>query len=111
MTVPKELQDKAREIIKVVLDAKFKGKNSFPKIRMKTDVDEWGEEYLYVVVIYTGAHDDLNTRLLMDAYHEMLPILGDAGIHRWPCISYRPKEEDDALIEELQRTNRMWALE
>ena len=36
MTVPKELQDKAREIIKDVLDAKFKGKNGFPKIRMKT---------------------------------------------------------------------------
>ena len=38
----------------------------------------------------------------------MLPILeSDAGIHRWPCISYRPKEEDDALIEAtVNGTNR-----
>ena len=111
MTVPKELQDKAREIIKDVLDAKFKGKNSFPKIRMKTDVDEWGEEYLNVLVIYTGAYEDLKTRLLLDAIDEILPKLESVGFQRWPCISYRPKDEDDALMATVRGRNQVWETE
>ena len=111
MSVPKELQEKAREIIKDVLDAKFKGKNSFPKIRMKTDIDEIGEEYLNVVVIYTGAYEDLKPRLLMEALHEMDPRFAAVGIHRWPCISYRPKDEDDALMATARGRNQVWETE
>lgn len=111
MTVPMELQEKAREIIKDVLDAKFKGKSSFPKIRIKTCLDEIGEEYMYVVVVYTGAYEDLETRLLLDAYDEMIPSLEDAGIQRWPCISYRPKEEDDALLVAGKGQTEAWEIE
>ena len=111
MSVPKELQEKAREIIKDVLDAKFKGKNSFPKIRMKTDIDEIGEEYLNVVVIYTGAYEDLKPRLLLNAIDEILPKLEAVGFERWPCISYRPKDEDDALMVTARGGNQVWETE
>ena len=92
MTVPKELQEKAREIIKDVLDAKFKGKNGFPKIRMKTDVDEWGEEYLNVVVIYTGAYEDLKIRcywMPLTKYSPNLSRWDFNGGHAFPTAQRR----------------------
>ena len=100
MTISAKTQEQAEAVIRSGLASLFDGKVHFTEIRSKVMLDAEEEEFLWVWAIYEREQNNqktLDPRLLNSFYQRIKEQLFAVGLDTIPVMSYRPKDEDDAV--------------
>ena len=99
MAITTEAREKAQTIIREGLDAHFRGKVSFDSVGITPRSGPDDEDYLDVLVVYSGSDGDLAARLLNSLYERIGDDLRAIGIDASPSISYRNRTESSKLSD------------
>ena len=104
MTSVESVQEQVAAIVRRHLEDKFAGKLVFDPIRIVPRIDQFGDEYLHIYVIYEGDGNLLEPRWLNGLYIRMRPEFVKLGVMSIPSMSYRDRIEDGRLTEMVWAT-------
>lgn len=87
------VKEQVAAIYRSHLEKKFGDRLIFDEIWVTPKLDEWGEEYLQVRVVYDGDGGLLEPNWLNSLYWQVQPELLQLGVTNFPSSSYIDKEE------------------
>lgn len=90
-------------IVEEVLTQRFEGEFVFEPIVVKPDVDEYGDDYLRILVIFDGDQGRLDPSWTSTMIRRIRPQMNKAGIPQFPNISYIEKSEWKKLEPRYRR--------
>lgn len=80
---------RAREVISDTIQSRFDV--PFVKIAVTPDVDEDGDEFLWVKAVYDGQPENIDTRASITIVRHPQSKLAEASVEAFPVISYIAK--------------------
>lgn len=78
--IDRAMRDFYRDVVFVVID-------------VSPDIDEDGEEFLWVKAVYDGEPSVIDTRKSLTMVRELRPMLDDLEVAAFPVISYVAKSD------------------
>lgn len=87
-----ERLDQARKVIDEAIRTRYRDV-PFLKITVTPDIDEDGEEFLWVKAIYDGQPANIDTRKSLTMVRHIRPKLADVAVEAFPVISYIAKSD------------------
>jgi len=80
------------DIIKSVLEDRFRNVNIL-SINVMPDIDEHGDQVLFVTVVFDGEKKRLDTKETSSLARRVLPRMEEIGDDRFPIFSFIAKSE------------------
>lgn len=87
-----ETLKQARRVIDAVLRERH-GEVKFVKISVNSDVDEDGDEFLWVKAVYDGQPKNIDTEKATSMVRHLRPKLEEVDVEAFPVISYIAKSD------------------
>ncbi len=87
-----EMLENATKVIDELIQTRF-DEVPFVKITATPDIDEDGEEFLWVKAVYEGQPANIDTRKSVTMVRHMRPKLSDVAVDAFPVISYIAKSD------------------
>ncbi len=87
------VKEQVATIVRSHLENKFGDRLLFDEIWVTPKLDEWGDEYLQIRVVYDGDGDLLDPKWLNGLYRRMRPEFLELGVTNIPSQSYIDKAE------------------
>lgn len=100
-------QDVYDAIVKMVyedLSGRFKGELEFGPINIVEEIDEYGDPYLHILIVFDGDQSKLDSKWTVGLIPRLSPRLIDLGIKHFPNKSFFSKEG----WETYRRKSRHW---
>ena len=89
-------QDVYDAIVKMVyedLSGRFKGELEFGPINIVEEIDQYGDPYLHIYIVFHGDQSKLDSKWTVGLIPRLLPQLLDLGIKQFPHRSFFSKED------------------
>ena len=89
-------QDVYDAIVKMVyedLSGRFKGQLEFGPINIVEEIDQYGDPYLHILIVFDGDQSKLDAKWTSSLITRLLPQLLDLGIKQFPHRSFFSKED------------------
>lgn len=87
-----EMLENATKVIDELIRTRF-DEVPFVKITATPDINEDGEEFLWVKAVYEGQPSNIDTRKSVTMVCHMRPKLSDVAVDAFPVISYIAKSD------------------
>ena len=103
-------QDVHDAIVKMVyedLSGRFDGEIEFGPIDIQEEIDEYGDPYLHVRIVFDGDQGKLDSKWTSGLIARLIPQLVDLGVKHVPSKSFFSKEDWEIVKEKIRRWNRM----
>ncbi|MCY4365450.1 MAG: hypothetical protein OXE17_04405 [Chloroflexi bacterium] len=98
MTISIEVNDKVQKLIGQSLRERFKDELVFDPIVVQPIVDNEGEEYLDIFIIYDGPYEKLDPSWTVEMGMRLSEKLLALGITRVPSHSFVPRKDWEKLF-------------
>ena len=103
-------QDVYDAIVKMVyedLSGRFKGELEFGPIEIVEEIDQYGDPYLHIYIVFDGDQSKLDSKWTVGLIPRLSPQLIDLGIKHYPHRSFFGKEGWETYKEKSRHWNQM----
>lgn len=97
--------EQVKEIVGKTLKERFGNEFVFDPIEVRPDIDEYGEEYLRIMIIFDGDQRQLDPRWTSGLITRIRPKLIEAGVEEFPSPSFIEKSEWQRLYRKPNRAS------
>ena len=96
-TTPKSVTDEVAKIVRETLDEHFGDTIGFDPILVIPKIDHYGDEYLYIYVVYDCEYEKLDPKWTLSFTRLIGPKLTEIGVDTLPSKSFIQKAEWDEM--------------
>ena len=107
MMITQDVHDAIVKMVYEDLSVRFDGEIEFGPIDIQEEIDEYGDPYLHIRVVFDGDQGKLDSKWTVGLIGRMLPRLADLGIKQVPSNSFFSKEDWEIVKEKIRRWNQM----
>ena len=107
MMIAQDVHDNIVKMVYEDLNGRFKGEIEFGPIDIQEEIDQYGDPYLHIYIVFDGDQSKLDSKWTVGLIPRLLPQLVDLGIKHVPSRSFFSKEDWEIVKEKIRRWNRM----
>ena len=104
MMITQDVYDAIVKLVYEDLTGRFKGELEFGPINIVEEIDEYGDPYLHILIVFDGDQSKLDSKWTVGLIPRLLPQLIELGIKIVPSRSFFSKEG----WETYRRKSRHW---
>ncbi len=104
MMITQDVHDAVVKMVYEDLSGRFEGELEFGPINIVEEIDEYGDPYLHVLIVFDGDQSQLDSKWTVGLIPRLFPQLIDLGIEHVPSTSFFGK----AGWETYRRKSRHW---
>ena len=102
-----EAKEKVEAIVRSTLEKRFAGDFIFDPIVVIPEIDEYGDDYLDIIIVFDGDQAKLDPSWTSGLIGRIQPHLAAAGIEAFPVPSFVVKSEWKHMERHLKKWNRL----
>ena len=102
-----EAKEKVEAIVRSTLEKRFAGDFIFDPIVVIPEIDEYGDDYLDIIIVFDGDQAKLDPSWTSGLIGRIQPHLVAAGIEAFPVPSFVVKSEWKHMERHLKKWNRL----
>lgn len=103
MMITQDVSDAIVEMVYEDLSGRFQGELEFGPINIVQEIDEYGDPYLHILIVFDGDQSKLDSKWTVGLMTRLLPQLLDLGIKHFPHRSFFSKEDSEIVKERIKR--------
>ena len=107
MMISQDVHDAIVKMVYEDLTGRFKGELEFGPIDIAQEIDQYGDPYLHIRIVFDGDQNKLDSKWTVGLIPRLLPQLVDLGIEHVPSRSFFSKEDWEIVKEKIRRWNQM----
>ena len=107
MMITQDVHDTIVKMVYEDLTGRFKGEIEFGPIDIQQEIDQYGDPYLHIRIVFDGDQGKLDSKWTSGLIARLLPQLVDLGIKHVPHTSFFGKEGWETYKEKSRRWNQM----
>lgn len=100
-------KEKVEDIVRDTLEERFAGDFIFDPIVVIPEIDEYGDDYLDIIIVFDGDQANLDPSWTSGLIGRIQPHLAAAGIEAFPVPSFVVKSEWKDMERHMKRWNRL----
>ena len=98
MMITQDVHDTIVKMVYEDLTGRFKGEIEFGPIDIQQEIDQYGDPYLHIRIVFDGDQGKLDSKWTSGLIARLLPQLVDLGIKHVPHTSFFGKEDWESRI-------------
>lgn len=98
-----EAKEKVKTIVRNTLEKRFAADFIFDPIDVIPEIDEYGDDYLHIIIVFDGDQANLSPRWTSGLIGRIQPHLIAAGIDAFPVPSFVVKSEWKFMERKLKK--------
>ena len=106
MTITQDVHDTIVKMVYEDLSGRFRGELEFGPINVVEEIDEYGDPYLHILIVFDGDQSNLDSKWTVGLIPRLLPQLIELGIKIVPSRSFFSVND----WEIYRRKSRHWNL-
>ena len=110
MTITQDVNDAIVKMVYEDLAGGFEGELEFGPINIVEEIDEYGDPYLHILIVFDGDQSKLDSKWTVGLIPRLLPQLVDLGIKIIPSRSFFSKEDWETYRRKSRQRNPFGAL-
>ncbi len=103
MMITQDVHDAIVKMVYEDLTGRFKGEIEFGPIDIQQEIDQYGDPYLHIRIVFDGDQGKLDAKWTSGLIPRLLPQLVDLGIEYVPSNSFFSKEDWEIVKEKIRR--------
>ena len=107
MTITQDVHDAIVKMVYEDLSGRFDGEIEFGPIDIQEEIDEYGDPYLHIRIVFDGDQGKLDSKWTSGLIARLIPQLADLGVKHVPSKSFFSKEDWEIVKEKIRRWNQM----
>ena len=106
MRITQDVHDTIVKMVYEDLAGRFKGEMEFGPIDIQQEIDQYGDPYLHIRIVFDGDQGKLDSKWTSGLIARLLPQLVDLGIKHVPHTSFFGKADWEVVKEKIRRWNQ-----
>ena len=107
MMITQDVHDAIVKMVYEDLSGRFKGELEFGPIDIVREIDQYGDPYLHIRIVFDGDQSKLDAKWTSGLIARLLPELVDLGIERVPHKSFFSTSDWEIIKEKSRRWNQV----
>ena len=110
MMITQEVHDAIVKMVYEDLSGRFEGELEFGPINIVQEIDEYGDPYLHILIVFDGDQSKLDSKWTVGLITRLSSQLIDLGIKHFPSRSFFSKEDWEIYRRKSRQRNPFGAL-